>query len=196
MLQKKSSEFFCFSAKGRDTTMLCDRRNNESRTGVLAAKKFSIERLRPYFQYVLFYNHPVTMFRGRMLLILEEMKQKREKRRAIMAVFCSEKGRVLTAVLSGEIDHHAARSIMLELDREIESRFPNETVLDFRDVTFMDSSGIAIVLRTCKRMKESGGGLRAVNVPRQAGKVLKAAGIGRMVPVTYQEDDQGEEPTS
>lgn len=113
-----------------------------------------------------------------------------------MAVFCSEKGRVLTAALTGEIDHHAARSIMLELDREIESRFPSETVLDFAGVTFMDSSGIAIVLRTCKRMKESGGKLRAVNVPRQAGRVLKAAGVGRMVPVTYQEDEEREEPTS
>lgn len=107
-----------------------------------------------------------------------------------MSVICQEEGRVLTALLSGEIDHHAARSIMLELDREIESRFPSETVLDFGAVTFMDSSGIAVVLRTCKRMRESGGTLRAINVPEQAGKVLKAAGVGRIVPVSYRERGQ------
>ncbi len=112
-----------------------------------------------------------------------------------MSVVCKEEGRVLYAALSGEIDHHAARSIMLELDREIESRFPSETVLDFGGVTFMDSSGIAIVLRTCRRMQESGGSLRAVAVPPQAGKVLRAAGVERMVSVTYQRDTKEESAT-
>jgi stage II sporulation protein AA (anti-sigma F factor antagonist) len=68
-------------------------------------------------------------------------------------------------------------------------------VLDFSGVSFMDSSGIAVVLRTCRRMQEVGGKLRAVNVPEQAAKVLRAAGVERMVPLTYLRQRREQEAT-
>ena len=46
----------------------------------------------------------------------------------------------------------------------------------------MDSSGIAVVLRTWKRMKELGGGMTLRTVPPQAAKVLKAAGVDKLIP--------------
>ncbi|MBQ3090613.1 MAG: STAS domain-containing protein [Oscillospiraceae bacterium] len=83
--------------------------------------------------------------------------------------------------LTGEIDHHRAQALSRELEREVSTRLPGELVLDFSGVTFMDSSGIALVLRASRLMEELGGRLRLESVPGQALRVLKAAGIHRRV---------------
>lgn len=98
-----------------------------------------------------------------------------------MAVTCTGKNRELRAVVSGEVDHHGAREIMGELDRSINAALPRSLTLDLGEVSFMDSSGIAVVLRAYRRLGELGGELRVCNIPAQAGKVLRAAGIDRLV---------------
>ena len=98
-----------------------------------------------------------------------------------MAVTCTGEGRVLRAALSGEVDHHGARAIMEELNRQIDLELPRELTIDLEGVTFMDSSGIAVLLRAYKRTAELGGALTVRNVPEQAGKVLRAAGLERLM---------------
>ena len=56
-------------------------------------------------------------------------------------------------------------------------------VLDLAGVTFMDSSGIALILRAQQRMQLLDGSLLVRNVPQQARRVLDAAGIGRLVTI-------------
>lgn len=104
-----------------------------------------------------------------------------------MPITCTAENRTLTIRLSGEIDHHAARRLMLELDREIESRFPKILMLDLSGVSFMDSSGIAVLLRTWRRMQEVGGSMRAVHVSSQPAKVLKAANLHKMIAISFDE---------
>ena len=57
----------------------------------------------------------------------------------------------LTILLSGEIDHHSARQIMAAITAKIDVYLPRSCILDFSAVTFMDSSGIAIVQRRILR---------------------------------------------
>lgn len=101
-----------------------------------------------------------------------------------MPVDCLEAGRTLTARIAGEIDHHAARELMTQLGDRIDAALPKTLALDLGGVTFMDSSGIAVVLRTWKRMKELGGAMTLDAVPPQAAKVLKAAGVDKLIPFT------------
>ena len=98
-----------------------------------------------------------------------------------MAVTCTGEGRVLRAAISGEVDHHRARAIMEELSRQIDLELPRSLTLDLEGVTFMDSSGIAVLLRAYKRTAELGGTVVVRNVPEQAGKVLRAAGLERLL---------------
>ena len=49
-------------------------------------------------------------------------------------------------------------------------------------MTFMDSSGIAVLLRAYRRLGELGGTMCLANVPAQAAKVLRAAGLERIIP--------------
>lgn len=96
--------------------------------------------------------------------------------------FQEETGRV-TAFLSGEIDHRAARELMLGLDREVVSRNPAKLRVDMGEVSFMDSSGIAVLLRAWKRMDSAPGRMTVVRVPAQAKKVFHAAGLDRIIPM-------------
>ena len=89
--------------------------------------------------------------------------------------------RILTIQLTGELDHHAARGMLERMDRCIEQNLPTKTVLDLGGLTFMDSSGIAVVMRCRRRMEALQGELTVVNIPRQAARVLETAGLARYV---------------
>ncbi len=89
----------------------------------------------------------------------------------------------LTILLSGEIDHHSAKSIMDAVTGKIDVYLPRSCILDFSAVTFMDSSGIAVVIHSLRAMNELEGTLQLRNVPAQPMKVLRASGIGRIVSV-------------
>ena len=91
--------------------------------------------------------------------------------------------RNLVLELQGELDHHAAKEVMLEIDRCLDVALPLRTELDFSGVTFMDSSGIAVILRLFKRMQNLGGSMKVTRVPPQAMRVLQAASIGRVVTI-------------
>ena len=101
-----------------------------------------------------------------------------------MPVQCEEVGRVLTASVSGEVDHHAAKALMAELGGRVDAALPGQLELDLSGVTFMDSSGIAVVLRTWKRMRQLEGSMTLRGVPPQAAKVLRAAGIDKLMTFT------------
>ena len=91
--------------------------------------------------------------------------------------------RDMTAHLSGEIDHHGAREMMDELDRAIGEHLPLRLTLDLSGVTFMDSSGLAVLLRCKRRLDAVGGSVTAVAIPTQPRRVLDAAGLGRIIPL-------------
>ena len=101
-----------------------------------------------------------------------------------MPVSCLEEGQILTVRITGEIDHHADKKLMTELGRQIDTTLPKEVRLDLGGVTFMDSSGIAVVLRTWKRMQEVDGTMTLWTVPACAAKVLRAAGVDKLIPFT------------
>lgn len=99
-----------------------------------------------------------------------------------MAVTGTGEGRVLTVAITGEIDHHQARSIMAELDRYMDQFLPRKLTVDLEGLTFMDSSGIAVILRVYRRVGELNGEMTIRHVPAQAAKVLKAADLDRFIP--------------
>ncbi len=94
-----------------------------------------------------------------------------------MEVRTNNEGRAMTVSLRGELDHHAAKETMTALERALDAALPRTLTLDFGGVTFMDSSGIAVVLRTSRRVAALGGSLVLANVPAQAKKVFDAAGV-------------------
>ena len=101
-----------------------------------------------------------------------------------MSVTCTGENRELTAVITGEVDHHQAGEIMARLEEHIDRTLPRTLTVDLGGVSFMDSSGIAVLLRAWRRVGELGGRVRVVGAPPQAARVLRAAGVDRLFPLT------------
>ncbi len=89
----------------------------------------------------------------------------------------------LTLFLSGELDHHESRRALHTLDELLDEYLPRDCVLDLSELSFMDSSGIALIIRISRRMKDLGGRAWIENPARQPLRVLDASGIDRLVPV-------------
>ena len=93
----------------------------------------------------------------------------------------------LIAQLDGEIDHHTARGIREKIDSEIENNSPKKLVLDFTDVTFMDSSGIGLIMGRYKQMKALNGELKIKNPSPNTLRVFKLAGVDRLAQIERSE---------
>lgn len=91
--------------------------------------------------------------------------------------------KVLNIALTGEIDHHAAQKVICEMGEAVDTYLPVRCIVDMSAVSFMDSSGIAVILGAYRRLREIGGEMEVIHVPRQASRVLVAAGVDRIVPL-------------
>lgn len=85
--------------------------------------------------------------------------------------------------LSGELDHHAAKEAMRAVAAVLEEHLPGKCILDMRMVSFMDSSGIALLLNINKKLGSFGGKLGVENVGTQPMKVIRASGVERIIKV-------------
>ena len=100
-----------------------------------------------------------------------------------MDILVKSADRNLLLELSGELDHHGARNALRELEEALDAALPRKLVLDLSGITFMDSSGIAVILRARQKMQLLDGKLLVRGVPPQARRVLEAAGVNRLVTI-------------
>lgn len=83
----------------------------------------------------------------------------------------------LAAYLTGEIDHHAAQTLRREIDAQVDTRMPELLTIDFSGVTFMDSSGVGLILGRSRHITALGGRLTVQNPPNAVRKMLDLARI-------------------
>ena len=104
-----------------------------------------------------------------------------------MDIRARDTDRELLLEFSGEMDHHGARNALKEVEIAIDAALPRSLILDFAGVTFMDSSGIAVVLRVKKRMEETDGDVFLLDPAPQCARVLRTSGIERFVAIKFTE---------
>ena len=90
----------------------------------------------------------------------------------------------LTVVLTGEIDHHRAKDYIQAITAKIEAYTPEVCILDYEKVSFMDSSGIAVVINALRAMTRIGGKLKVTGMNSQPMKVFRASGLDKIVEIT------------
>jgi anti-sigma B factor antagonist len=88
--------------------------------------------------------------------------------------------------LSGEIDLAAVEAIETELV-PLEDRFPT-VILDLRDVTFLDSTGLRAIVSADARARSNGFELKIVRGPEQVQKILYLAGLDKILPLVDPEE--------
>lgn len=84
---------------------------------------------------------------------------------------------VLTAHLSGELDHHSAAVIRKKIDSKTEILKPKTLKLDYKNVQFMDSSGIGLIMGRYRQMSLIGGSVEVTNVPPHLKRMFSLSGI-------------------
>ena len=89
----------------------------------------------------------------------------------------------LTVALTGEIDHHCAKQYIQAIAAKIEAYTPQVCILDFGEVTFVDSSGIAVVINALRAMAQIEGKLILSDMASQPRRVFRASGIDKIVEI-------------
>lgn len=97
-----------------------------------------------------------------------------------MPVAIEYQDETMRARLSGEIDHHSSKEIREELDEAISRALPQKLVMDFTEVSFMDSSGIGLIMGRYKQLSIFGGQLVIAGLSVQQKKVMRLAGLDRL----------------
>lgn len=110
-----------------------------------------------------------------------------------MPVIIKSKANVIYAYLKGEIDHHTAPELRNAID---DALIMNEAcrllVLDFSGVTFMDSSGVGLVMGRYRLASAKGHKIRVDNLSERDYRIMKMSGIEKLAvinKITEKKDD-------
>ncbi len=88
--------------------------------------------------------------------------------------------RAMIACISGDIDHHTAASLRETIDDSVHLYRPQKLTIDFSKVSFMDSSGIGLIMGRFKLMNEYGGKVAVTGASPINARMIKLAGLGRL----------------
>ncbi|NLL30959.1 MAG: anti-sigma F factor antagonist [Clostridiales bacterium] len=87
----------------------------------------------------------------------------------------------LIVTLMGELDHHSAEEVRVKIDDRIDRDNIKKVILNFKGVTFMDSSGIGVVIGRYKKMQNRDGKLCVAEINKSVGKVFEISGIYKII---------------
>ena len=87
----------------------------------------------------------------------------------------------LIVELIGELDHHSAEEVRVKIDDRIDRDNIKKVILNFRNVTFMDSSGIGVVIGRYRKLKNKDGHIPVVEVNKRVDKVFALSGLYKII---------------
>lgn len=90
----------------------------------------------------------------------------------------------IIASIYGEIDHHTAREMRTAIDARIMRGEPSILVMDFSHVSFMDSSGIGLILGRYKLVSSMGGELQITNMSDRIKRIVELSGVGKLAVIS------------
>lgn len=89
----------------------------------------------------------------------------------------------LVVTLVGELDHHSAEEVRVKIDDRIERDNIKKVIMDFKEVTFMDSSGIGVVIGRLKKINNRDGKVCITNINKRVDKVFTLSGLYKIITV-------------
>lgn len=92
-----------------------------------------------------------------------------------------KQNQTLIVYLEGELDHCSAQGIRRLLDGCIKDSEIKNMVLDMQELSFMDSSGIGVILGRYKQIKDKGGRMMVRNMNRQVERVFRLSGMSQII---------------
>ncbi|SNS36795.1 anti-anti-sigma regulatory factor, SpoIIAA [Anaerovirgula multivorans] len=87
----------------------------------------------------------------------------------------------LIVKLQGELDHHVAEKIRVELDEMISNKRSRNLIFNLKELNFMDSSGIGVIIGRYKNINKFGGKVAVIEVSEKVDKIFNLAGLYRII---------------
>ena len=97
-----------------------------------------------------------------------------------MQLELTREGGHLTAALIGELDHHAAAVLRQRIDSAVLSCRPRRLIIDLTRLTFMDSSGIGLIMGRYRLMVSLGGEVRLSGTSPRMERMIRLAGLDKL----------------
>ncbi|WP_079709925.1 anti-sigma F factor antagonist [Paraliobacillus ryukyuensis] len=97
------------------------------------------------------------------------------------------KENVLLVRLSGELDHHEAGKFKKEWQHMIQTGEVKHVILNLADLTFMDSSGLGVILGRYKELKQMGGEMIACSISPLVERLFELSGLFKII--RYEENE-------
>ena len=89
----------------------------------------------------------------------------------------------LTIGFDGEIDHHSCSELAALSDDAIRKYLPQRVVFDFKNVKFMDSAGIGMIIGRYKQLLRFGGKAEMKNINNEIKRIFSMVGIFKIIPL-------------
>ncbi|WLR43804.1 anti-sigma F factor antagonist [Bacillus carboniphilus] len=98
------------------------------------------------------------------------------------------KKRVLCIRLSGELDHHSSEELRKQVSNAMVSTKVEHILLNLKELTFMDSSGLGVILGRYKEIKETGGEMVVCSITPPIERLFNLSGLFKIVNLESSED--------
>lgn len=98
-----------------------------------------------------------------------------------MDIKCDINDRTLIVRVVGEIDHHSSAIIKDRVERIFSKSNCKYIVFDFSGVSFMDSSGIGMLIGRFKQAENIGGSLIACSISPELGRIFEISGLYKII---------------
>lgn len=85
--------------------------------------------------------------------------------------------------LDGEIDQSVAGELRVKLDEYLNSVKVKNVIFNMRDLSFMDSTGIGLIMGRYKKLKQNNVSVFINEPNKQIDKVLKVSGLYSIIPL-------------
>ena len=95
---------------------------------------------------------------------------------------------VLLVRLTGELDQCSASGIRRDLDALLDDARVRHLVLDLREMPFMDSSGLGVILGRYRTLQLRGGSVSLMHLSPQVKRVYDLSGMGQIIPVIEEKE--------
>ena len=98
-----------------------------------------------------------------------------------MEIKIDKDGRNMVVLIKGEIDHHTAEEIREKIEKEYSRSNIKNIIFDFKDVTFMDSSGVGMVIGRYKTISKNGGSVAVSGIRESAFRIFEISGLKKIL---------------
>ena len=100
-----------------------------------------------------------------------------------MIKYSLEEKNLIIEFMVPELDHHITNEVRDGIDNILSSKPIKNIIFDFKNIKFMDSSGIGVIIGRYKKISSEGGKVSVINVNARVKKIFDLSGMDKIISI-------------